>query len=121
MSLVAQYGVRLLKLRVTEAEIKSIIRCPPHKTVVVLIMIFIDCRLTPMGKNMHVRVFLSSDNTFTVTTHMYREIEEARSGEVLCFFILQGISPSLNPSIPQSLILSLSLCLSPLSLLSAHL
>lgn len=49
-------------------------------------MIFIDTnylhRLTPKGKNINVRVFLSSDNTFTVTTHMYREVEDVRTREV---------------------------------------
>ena len=31
---------------------------------------------------MNIRVFLSSDNTFIITTHMYREVEDSRSGEV---------------------------------------
>ena len=39
-------------------------------------------RLTPTGKNIHIRVFLSSDSTFSITTHMYREVEDSRSGEV---------------------------------------
>ena len=39
-------------------------------------------RLTPTGKNMTIRVFISSDSAFSVTTHMYKEVEDSRTGEV---------------------------------------
>ena len=39
-------------------------------------------RLMPTGKSINIRVFVSSDSTFTITTHMYREVEDPRTGEV---------------------------------------
>ena len=82
MSLVTQYGVRLLKLRVTEAEIKTIIRWGLLKRLWLIIIFIVGPRLMPTGKNINIRVFISSDNTFTITTHMYREVEDLRTGEV---------------------------------------
>ena len=82
MSLVTQYGGRLLKLRVTEAEVKSIIRSLYQSPHLIVVNNDIHCRLTPTGKSINIRVFVSSDSTFTITTHMYREAEDPRTGEV---------------------------------------
>uniref|UniRef100_A0A1X7VP53 Uncharacterized protein n=1 Tax=Amphimedon queenslandica TaxID=400682 RepID=A0A1X7VP53_AMPQE len=65
LSLISKYGVRLVKLRVMEAEIKATIR------------------LTPNEKAVPVRVFISSDNSLTVRVHMYQEIEDAKTGEMV--------------------------------------
>ena len=86
MSLVSQYGIRLWKLRVTEAEIKASIR---------LVILFIHVcvtldsslshahhRLSPTGKVIPIRVFLTSDNGVSVKEHMYQEVEDPRTGEV---------------------------------------
>ena len=70
-------------------------------------MIFMDRRLTPTGKNLNIRVFLSSDSTFTITTHMYREVEDLRTGEVR---VLSG-RPEVTP--PPS-----SWCLRPMAVRS---
>ena len=37
---------------------------------------------SPSGDNVPVRVFISSDNGVSVRTHMYREIEDPKTGEV---------------------------------------
>ena len=39
-------------------------------------------RLTPNGKDMRIRVFITSDNGVSVRPHMYREVEDPRTGEV---------------------------------------
>lgn len=75
LSLVSQYGIRLLKLRVTEAEIKATIR------------------LTPTSDKIPIRVFLSSDNGVSVRVHMYQEIEDQRTGEI----IFQSWGPPTGP------------------------
>ena len=41
-----------------------------------------SCRLSPGDKSMPIRVFITSDNGVSVRTHMYKEIEDPRTGEV---------------------------------------
>ena len=65
-----------------------------------LVMIFMDCRLTPTGKNLNIRVFLSSDSTFTITTHMYREVEDLRTGEVRVISGRPEVTPPQTPPPP---------------------
>ena len=39
-------------------------------------------RPSPSEKGIPIRVFISSDNGVSVRTHMYKEVEDPRSGEV---------------------------------------
>lgn len=39
-------------------------------------------RLSPGEKSMPIRVFITSDNGVSVRTHMYKEVEDPRTGEV---------------------------------------
>jgi hypothetical protein len=65
MSLISQYGIRLVKLRVMEAEIKATIK------------------LNPSSEGIPVRVFISSDNSLIPRVHMYKEIEDPKTGEMI--------------------------------------
>ncbi|XP_064397695.1 acetyl-CoA carboxylase-like isoform X2 [Halichondria panicea] len=78
LAIVSHYGVRLYRHRVTEAEIKCAIR------------------LSPNDASIPIRVFITSDNGVSVRTHMYREVENPRTKELVFENYDQSESGSLN-------------------------
>ena len=77
----SQYGIRLWKLRVTEAEIKATIRYHPSLTTGHPI-VYIN-RLQPEAPKQQVRIFMTGDASLQVHAHSYFEVEDKRTGEVI--------------------------------------
>ena len=99
-SLVIQHGIRLLKLRCFEAEIKARIRwvlwseggvtmtmkwdhCQlPTRATVAMATHFSSVRLVSGGNIQHVRVCMTGDANLDLQVYIYREVEDPRTGEV---------------------------------------
>lgn len=63
-SMVMRYGSRLWKLRVLQAELK------------------INIRLTPTGKQIPIRLFLTNESGYYLDISLYKEVTDARTGQV---------------------------------------
>lgn len=63
--IVTRYGRRLWKLRVLQAEMK------------------VTIRLTPTGKKIPLRVFMSNESGYYLGFHIYREITDPRTGQIV--------------------------------------
>jgi len=77
----SQYGIRLWKLRVTEAEIKATIRYIQSLHYCHLI-VYVN-RLQPEAPKQQVRIFMTGDASLQVHAHSYFEVEDKRTGEVV--------------------------------------
>ncbi|KAJ3603855.1 hypothetical protein NHX12_028596 [Muraenolepis orangiensis] len=64
-SMVMRYGSRLWKLRVLQAELK------------------INIRLTPTGRQVPVRLFLTNESGYYLDISMYKEVTEPCSGQIM--------------------------------------
>lgn len=65
-SMVMRYGSRLWKLRVLQAELK------------------INIRLTPTGKAIPIRLFLTNESGYYLDISLYKEVTDSRTAQV-CF------------------------------------
>lgn len=66
-SMVMRYGSRLWKLRVLQAELK------------------INIRLTPTGKAIPIRLFLTNESGYYLDISLYKEVTDSRTAQVkLC-------------------------------------
>ncbi|XP_010868663.4 acetyl-CoA carboxylase 1 isoform X4 [Esox lucius] len=63
-SMVMRYGSRLWKLRVLQAELK------------------INIRLTPTGKQIPIRLFLTNESGYYLDISLYKEVTDSRTGQV---------------------------------------
>lgn len=63
-SMVMRYGSRLWKLRVLQAELK------------------INIRLTPTGKAIPIRLFLTNESGYYLDISLYKEVTDSRTGQV---------------------------------------
>ncbi|TRY89187.1 hypothetical protein DNTS_003788, partial [Danionella cerebrum] len=63
-SMVMRYGSRLWKLRVLQAELK------------------INIRLTPTGKQIPIRLFLTNESGYYLDISLYKEVSDSRTGQV---------------------------------------
>ncbi|XP_056295787.1 acetyl-CoA carboxylase 1 isoform X3 [Pseudoliparis swirei] len=63
-SMVMRYGSRLWKLRVLQAELK------------------INIRLTPTGKQIPIRLFLTNESGYYLDISLYKEVTNSRTGQV---------------------------------------
>jgi len=79
----SQYGIRLWKLRVTEAEIKATIRYNRSLHYCHLITYVYINRLQPEAPKQQVRIFMTGDASLQVHAHSYFEVEDQRTGEVV--------------------------------------
>lgn len=68
--MVMRYGSRLWKLRVLQAELK------------------INIRLTPTGKAIPVRLFLTNESGYYLDISLYEEVTDPASGQVRIVFKL---------------------------------
>uniref|UniRef100_A0AAX7SUC5 acetyl-CoA carboxylase n=1 Tax=Astatotilapia calliptera TaxID=8154 RepID=A0AAX7SUC5_ASTCA len=64
-SMVMRYGSRLWKLRVLQAELK------------------INIRLTPTGKQIPIRLFLTNESGYYLDISLYKEVTDARTGQIM--------------------------------------
>lgn len=62
--MVMRYGSRLWKLRVLQAELK------------------INIRLTPTGKQIPIRLFLTNESGYYLDISLYKEVTDSRTGQV---------------------------------------
>jgi len=69
-SMVMRYGSRLWKLRVLQAELK------------------INIRLTPTGKAIPIRLFLTNESGYYLDISLYKEVTDSRTGQVWCHVAL---------------------------------
>lgn len=63
-SMVMRYGSRLWKLRVLQAELK------------------INIRLTPTGKQIPIRLFLTNESGYYLDISLYKEVTDSQTGQV---------------------------------------
>lgn len=63
-SMVMRYGSRLWKLRVLQAELK------------------INIRLTPTGKAIPIRLFLTNESGYYLDISLYKEVTDSRTAQV---------------------------------------
>lgn len=63
-SMVMRYGSRLWKLRVLQAELK------------------INIRLTPTGKQIPIRLFLTNESGYYLDISLYKEVTDSRTGQL---------------------------------------
>ncbi|XP_020604828.1 acetyl-CoA carboxylase-like isoform X1 [Orbicella faveolata] len=63
--IVTRYGRRLWKLRVLQAEMK------------------VTIRLTPTGKKIPLRLFISNESGYYLGFHIYREVTDLRTGQIV--------------------------------------
>lgn len=68
--MVMRYGSRLWKLRVLQAELK------------------INIRLTPTGKAIPIRLFLTNESGYYLDISLYKEVTDSRTGQVWCHVAL---------------------------------
>ncbi|XP_075575893.1 acetyl-CoA carboxylase 1 isoform X4 [Pelecanus crispus] len=64
-SMVMRYGSRLWKLRVLQAELK------------------INIRLTPTGKAIPIRLFLTNESGYYLDISLYKEVTDSRTGQIM--------------------------------------
>uniref|UniRef100_A0A8C9YX11 acetyl-CoA carboxylase n=1 Tax=Sander lucioperca TaxID=283035 RepID=A0A8C9YX11_SANLU len=64
-SMVMRYGSRLWKLRVLQAELK------------------INIRLTPTGKQIPIRLFLTNESGYYLDISLYKEVTDSRTGQIM--------------------------------------
>ncbi|NWT18465.1 ACAC carboxylase, partial [Vireo altiloquus] len=64
-SMVMRYGSRLWKLRVLQAEVK------------------INIRLTPTGKAIPIRLFLTNESGYYLDISLYKEVTDSRTGQIM--------------------------------------
>uniref|UniRef100_A0A674K9S8 acetyl-CoA carboxylase n=1 Tax=Terrapene triunguis TaxID=2587831 RepID=A0A674K9S8_9SAUR len=64
-SMVMRYGSRLWKLRVLQAEVK------------------INIRLTPVGKAIPIRLFLTNESGYYLDISLYKEVNDPRTGNIM--------------------------------------
>ncbi|XP_063308912.1 acetyl-CoA carboxylase 1 isoform X1 [Pelobates fuscus] len=64
-SMVMRYGSRLWKLRVLQAELK------------------INIRLTPTGKQIPIRLFLTNESGYYLDISLYKEVNNSRTGQIM--------------------------------------
>jgi hypothetical protein len=62
--MVMRYGSRLWKLRVLQAELK------------------INIRLTPTGKQIPIRLFLTNESGYYLDISLYKEVTDSRTGQL---------------------------------------
>lgn len=73
--MVMRYGSRLWKLRVLQAELK------------------INIRLTPTGKAIPIRLFLTNESGYYLDISLYKEVTDSRTAQV------QHVSPTVRQNI----------------------
>ena len=81
--IILRHGRRLWNLRVMQAEIKLCLRLSIGAVALCMHRIHAAFRSVPNGPNIPVRFFITNSSGYNLELHVYQEVEDPLTGEVL--------------------------------------